>query len=470
MTMRKLALFGSFLVAAAAHASVPHQLTVQGILRDNTGQLESLMVNVTVKVYDAQTLGSQVGATLGPTTVMAQSGLFTLTMPLAGSDVTAMAAAPALWMEVTAGNDTFPRQIVTPQVFALFAGTADQANALSSTCAGCVADAMINTVSASKVQGAVASCTNASTVTNGIYSNMSYADPSWLSSIAASKVSGTVGSATSFTGNLAGDVSGTQSATVVGKIGGATVTGAPIAAGQYLRSGAANSWSPGAILAGDIPSLSATYADLTSTQVVGGSKTFSSMITCSTLGQAGLLLYNGGAVAEWAIGQRSATSHALSFSKVVSATYTDYMVLDPNGNLGLGVSAPTHPLDLASGAFVSATGVWTNASSRTYKEDIRPIGDPLPLLEKVGIYRYRYRADHGDDRRERIGVIAEELPEMVASADHKGAPTGELVALSLAANRALLEKVNRLERETRAQAERLDALERRLDALLTRTR
>jgi hypothetical protein len=46
-------------------------------------------------------------------------------------------------------------------------------------------------------------------------------------------------------------------------------------------------------------------------------------------------------------------------------------------------------------------------------------------LEKVNVYRYRYRNGHGNDRRERIGVIAEELPDEVSTLDHKGAPTGD---------------------------------------------
>jgi hypothetical protein len=104
----------------------------------------------------------------------------------------------------------------------------------------------------------------------------------------------------------------------------------------------------------------------------------------------------------------------------------------------------------SKGAYLSSTGVWTNASSREYKQDIQPLEDPLALLRQIDIYQYRYRADHGDDGRPHIGVLAEELPEEVASADHKGAPTGELIALSLAANRELLRQLE--SQEARVQA------------------
>ncbi len=44
-------------------------------------------------------------------------------------------------------------------------------------------------------------------------------------------------------------------------------------------------------------------------------------------------------------------------------------------NVGIGVAAPTYPLQLANGAYVTAGGVWTNASSRAYKDDIQDLSD-----------------------------------------------------------------------------------------------
>jgi hypothetical protein len=122
---------------------------------------------------------------------------------------------------------------------------------------------------------------------------------------------------------------------------------------------------------------------------------------------------------------------------------------------------PDGTLYSSKGAFLSSTGVWTNASSREYKEDIRPLEDPLTLLRQIEVYRYRYRADHGDDGRTHVGVIAEELPEEVASVDGKGAPTGELIALSLAANRALLKQVEAQEVQLNALGQEVQRLRER---------
>lgn len=65
---------------------------------------------------------------------------------------------------------------------------------------------------------------NAGTVTNGVYTTGSYADPSWITSLAASKITGLTIDNTSFTGDLEGDVTGTQGATVVSLVGGATAS------------------------------------------------------------------------------------------------------------------------------------------------------------------------------------------------------------------------------------------------------
>jgi len=64
-----------------------------------------------------------------------------------------------------------------------------------------------------------------------------------------------------------------------------------------------------------------------------------------------------------------------------------------------------------------------------------------------------------------IGVIAEDLPEEVASSDHTGAPTGELVALSLAANRALLSKVVALEKANSKQTAQIRQLRKAVNSL-----
>ena len=68
----------------------------------------------------------------------------------------------------------------------------------------------------------------ATTVTNGVVTTGTYADPAWITSLAGAKITGTVTNATnattatSFSGSLSGDVTGTQAATTVALVGGAS--------------------------------------------------------------------------------------------------------------------------------------------------------------------------------------------------------------------------------------------------------
>ena len=49
------------------------------------------------------------------------------------------------------------------------------------------------------------------------------------------------------------------------------------------------------------------------------------------------------------------------------------MVVKNNGFVGVGVANPAYPLQFWNGAYLTAGGVFTNASSRDYKENISPL-------------------------------------------------------------------------------------------------
>src|SRR5262249_36308503 len=113
-----VALLGALAIDAAA--APPTTFTVQGVLRNNAGQLQSMMLTVTLTFYDAQIGGNQL-ATFADNMVMAQSGLFTVTI----SDpqyATHFGAAAETWMELTISTPsigTYPRQRVTSQLYSL---------------------------------------------------------------------------------------------------------------------------------------------------------------------------------------------------------------------------------------------------------------------------------------------------------------------------------------------------------------
>lgn len=99
-----------------------------------------------------------------------------------------------------------------------------------------------------------------------------------------------------------------------------------------------------------------------------------------------------------------------------------------NGNIGVGTTAPIHPLQMASGAHVTGGGVWTNASSRDLKKDVRVLAsdaafEALALLEPV-VFRYL-----NEDDETYVGFIAEDVPELVAAKDRKTLSPMDVVAV-----------------------------------------
>ncbi|MGD1076603.1 MAG: tail fiber domain-containing protein [Thermodesulfovibrionales bacterium] len=83
---------------------------------------------------------------------------------------------------------------------------------------------------------------------------------------------------------------------------------------------------------------------------------------------------------------------------------------------------------MASGAYVSTGGVWTNASSREYKENIRDltVEEVIQALEGFNPVKFNYKTDQEDKH---IGFLAEDVPDLVATKDRKGVSPIDLMAV-----------------------------------------
>jgi hypothetical protein len=104
------------------------------------------------------------------------------------------------------------------------------------------------------------------------------------------------------------------------------------------------------------------------------------------------------------------------------------MIITSTGNVGIGTTSPTNPLQMASGARVTAGGVWTDASSREYKQEIAPLsaGAARAALEQLAPVTFAYRADPAERH---VGFVAEDVPALVATADRKGLSPMDIVAV-----------------------------------------
>jgi hypothetical protein len=131
------------------------------------------------------------------------------------------------------------------------------------------------------------------------------------------------------------------------------------------------------------------------------------------------------------------------------------------GNVGFGIAQPSYPIETGAGAYVTAGGVWTNASSREYKKDIHPLlaDQAIETLTHLDPVTFKYKVD--DEAH--VGFIAEDVPDLVATGDRKGLSAMDMVAV-------LTKVVQYQQKELSDQHDEIDVLKAQLAAMQTGSR
>jgi hypothetical protein len=147
-------------------------------------------------------------------------------------------------------------------------------------------------------------------------------------------------------------------------------------------------------------------------------------------------------------GETGYIMHNRASTLTIGAGSVDRITIDHEGNVGIGVSRPKRPLEMANGAYVSSGGVWTNSSSRDRKENIKDISveEALAVLAGLEPVRFNYK---NDAQESHAGFIAEDVPNLVATSDRKGLSAMDIVAV--------------LTKVVQAQQQQIGALEARLE-------
>lgn len=150
-------------------------------------------------------------------------------------------------------------------------------------------------------------------------------------------------------------------------------------------------------------------------------------------------------------GETGYIMHNRASTLTIGAGSVDRVTIDRNGNFGIGVIRPAHPLELASGAHASAGGVWTNSSSREKKENISEltVEEALAALAELQPVQFNYK---GDEQEDYVGFIAEDVPDLVATGDRTGLSAMDIVAV--------------LTKVIQQQQQQIDELELRLETEL----
>lgn len=227
-----------------------------------------------------------------------------------------------------------PLQPITATPYALMslnAATANAANSLSAACTLCVTDAQIAAVSGSKISGPVANATNAVNATNAT-------------------------TAVNFSGALAGDVTGTQSATALANN---AVTTAKLADGSVTNPKLANGSVTDAKIvdvAGGKITGSITTATIPGANVTGAVANATSAVNFS------------GSLAGEVTGTQGATviaNNAVTTAKLADGSVTDAKIVSVSGGKITGsIFTATIPGANVTGTVANALNA-TNASNAT---------------------------------------------------------------------------------------------------------
>lgn len=128
----------------------------------------------------------------------------------------------------------------------------------------------------------------------------------------------------------------------------------------------------------------------------------------------------------WNVG--ASHDYAEIFALQEGIAWKNLVLVPSGGNVGIGTTSPSYPLQMGSGAYCSSGGVWTNASSREYKKEIRDLttDEAVDTLKGLNPVKFSYRMS-SDERH--VGFIAEDVPELVATKDRKGMSSMDVVAV-----------------------------------------
>jgi len=136
--------------------------------------------------------------------------------------------------------------------------------------------------------------------------------------------------------------------------------------------------------------------------------------------------------------------HNRANTLTIGAGSVDRITITREGNAGFGVNRPSHPIEMSSGAHVTAGGVWTNSSSREKKENVQELApdEALAALAALQPVLFNYTVD---DTEQYVGFIAEDVPELVATSDRTGLSAMDIVAVLTSVVQQQQKRIDRLE-------------------------
>lgn len=139
---------------------------------------------------------------------------------------------------------------------------------------------------------------------------------------------------------------------------------------------------------------------------------------------------------------------------------TEAMVIDANGNVGIGTATPGYTLEV-NGTAACTSGTWSSSDSRL-KKNVEPIGNALDIVSELEGVTYDWRTDEFPEKRlsdgKQIGMIAQEVEKVIPELVHTGTDGFKTLAYDRF-TAYLIEAVKELKSENESLRERIEKLE-----------
>jgi hypothetical protein len=149
-----------------------------------------------------------------------------------------------------------------------------------------------------------------------------------------------------------------------------------------------------------------------------------------------------------------------------ASSSTSFKILS-NGNVGIGTSSPSYPLEMGSGAHVTTGGVWTDASDIKLKTNINYIY-PYGLEDIMNLKPTMF--DYKNGEKNSLGFIAQDIYEIIPEAisstiDDNGNETMgvKMVSITATLTKAIQEQQSIIE----SQATEIEQLKSQIQLILT---
>jgi hypothetical protein len=158
---------------------------------------------------------------------------------------------------------------------------------------------------------------------------------------------------------------------------------------------------------------------------------------------------------------------SLDYVYLGPAWNNNYQVWESNGDVGIGTSSPSHPLEMGSGAHVTTGGVWTDASDIKLKTNINYIY-PYGLEDIMNLKPTMF--DYKNGEKNSLGFIAQDIYEIIPEAisstiDDNGNETMGVKMVSITAT--LTKAIQEQQAIIESQATEIEQLKSQIQVILS---